>query len=362
MRFKQRYRYVKSWVDHTGKVRARFMRKGYTSVMLHGGLGSEQFEAEYNAALHGTAAALVPAVGRSKAGSVDRVVAQYLDSGSFNDDLSPLSQQQRRPILARFRKDHGDKLLAAIGAESFRTTAAAFPSAHVARHWIKTMRHLMQYAVDNGFCKTNPTDGIKRKAPPSEGHRLWPDEHIERFRAHYPLGTMQRLALELLLGTGQRISDVQRMGRQHFRGGKLRIKQKKNGVKGVLVDGVEILPELAAALAAMPPSNSLTLLLNANGVPFPEDHGSTWFSRAARAAGVPAGYTAHGLRRACGTRIAENGGTAHEVMAVLGHKSLTESERYTREFDRARAAGNAMAKLRAAGQAEQSANSRRSNA
>lgn len=350
MRFKQRYRYVKSWVHpKTGKTYSKFYRKGWPTVQLHGGMGSEQFEREYNAALHGTSLALAPREARSSPGSVDRVVAQYLDSGSFTE-LSPLSQEQRRPILGRFRREQGGKLLATIPAQDFKASAAVFRSAHQARHWIKTLRHLMNYAVDMGFCKTNPMEGIKRKAPKSEGYALWREEHIEQFRAHYALGTMERLCLELLLGTGQRISDVQVMGRQHFRGGKLRIKQKKNGVKGMVVDGVEILPELQAALAAMPTSGALTFLLRpSDGQPFQERCGSKWFNDAAKRAGLPPGYTCHGLRKACGTRIAQEGGTAHEVMAVLGHKTLALAEHYTRQFDRAKAAGRAMAKLRAAG-------------
>ena len=40
--------------------------------------------------------------------------------------------------------------------------------------------------------------------------------------------------------------------------------------------------------------------------------------------------TAHGLRKARLTAIAESGGTAHAIMAWGGHKTLQEVEEYTR--------------------------------
>jgi hypothetical protein len=45
-------------------------------------------------------------------------------------------------------------------------------------------------------------------------------------------------------------------------------------------------------------------------------------------------------------RLAEAGATAHELMAVSGHKTLTEVQRYTKDADRRRLADAAMAKLR----------------
>jgi enterobacteria phage integrase len=47
--------------------------------------------------------------------------------------------------------------------------------------------------------------------------------------------------------------------------------------------------------------------------------------------------------------MAENECTAHEIMAVLGHSSLKEAERYTRAVDRKKAAARAQAKVAAAG-------------
>ena len=49
--------------------------------------------------------------------------------------------------------------------------------------------------------------------------------------------------------------------------------------------------------------------------------------------------------KAAGRRLADAGCTAHEIMAVLGHKTLAEAERYTREADQVWLATEAMTKL-----------------
>lgn len=48
-------------------------------------------------------------------------------------------------------------------------------------------------------------------------------------------------------------------------------------------------------------------------------------------------------------RLAENGASAREIAAVLGHKSLAQVTLYTDAADRARLAGTAIARLARAG-------------
>lgn len=53
----------------------------------------------------------------------------------------------------------------------------------------------------------------------------------------------------------------------------------------------------------------------------------------------------HGLRKTLGRLMADSECTAHEIMAVLGHTTLAEAERYTREADRRRGGRRAIFKL-----------------
>ena len=66
---------------------------------------------------------------------------------------------------------------------------------------------------------------------------------------------------------------------------------------------------------------------------------------AIKAAGLPLECQPHGLRKAAGRRLAEAGCSSRELMAVLGHKTLSEAERYTRDADQARLASAAVARL-----------------
>ena len=54
--------------------------------------------------------------------------------------------------------------------------------------------------------------------------------------------------------------------------------------------------------------------------------------------------SSHGLRKACARRLIEAGATPHEMMAVTGHKTLAEAQRYAETFDRSSAAHRALQK------------------
>ena len=65
------------------------------------------------------------------------------------------------------------------------------------------------------------------------------------------------------------------------------------------------------------------------------------------AAGLPLDCKPHGLRKTLGRHMADAGCSAHEIMAALGHTTLAEAERYTREADRRRGGREAIIKLEA---------------
>jgi integrase len=56
----------------------------------------------------------------------------------------------------------------------------------------------------------------------------------------------------------------------------------------------------------------------------------------------------HGLRKALLRRLVEHGGSAKEIAAISGHKSLGEVERYTAAADQRKLSAAAIAKLREA--------------
>jgi enterobacteria phage integrase len=62
-------------------------------------------------------------------------------------------------------------------------------------------------------------------------------------------------------------------------------------------------------------------------------------------AGLPLSCQPHGLRKTLGRLLADADASAHDIMAALGHTTLTEAERYTREADRRRGGKRAVVKL-----------------
>src|SRR5262249_12131893 len=109
----------------------------------------------------------------------------------------------------------------------------------------------------------DPTAKVKPVRTNSGGIHSWTEAEIAQFEARHQVGTKARLALALLLGTGQRVSDVIRMGRQHIRDGFIHVRQQKTGAE---LD-IEIPPELAAILADTP-TNDMTFLMAQPGRPF----------------------------------------------------------------------------------------------
>jgi integrase len=178
----------------------------------------------------------------------------------------------------------------------------------------------------------------------SEGHHTWTRDEIEQFKARHPLGTQGRLALDLLRFTTGRREDAVRFGRQHIKGGRIRWRQAKNEHRSPVDIDTEVHPELAASIGASPLGN-LTFLVTEYGKPFTPNGFGNKFKDWCRQADLPH-CSAHGLRKATATQLAEEGATPHEIMAVTGHRTLEEVERYTKQANRKRSADVAMSKLK----------------
>ena len=205
---------------------------------------------------------------------------------------------------------------------------------------LRYFRLLLEYAVELEWISSNPARGIKKMKVSGDGFAEWPEELIEQFQAHWQIGSKQRLAFDLLLYTGQRRSDVVGMMRSHIRDGAIRVVQQKTGTPLWL----PIHADLAASINASDASG-LAFLQTEYARPFTAAGFGNWFRTQCDAAGIPKGYSAHGLRKAAGRRLADAGATGHQIMAVLGHKSLSEAERYTRGADQKRNAVAAFEKI-----------------
>jgi integrase len=277
---------------------------------------------------------------RTHPGTVNALVVAYFSSASGKwAQLSPDTQKTRRRIIERFRAQHGDKRVAHLQEIHIRKMLDAIPKLSAKRQWLKAIRGLLEAAVPS-MRSDNPTAGIASiKMPPSRGHRGWTDEQIDQYRAYWPLGTQQRLVMEFALETTSRRGEVVRLGPQHVRNGRIRI-ERTHGSDDV---DIPMSPELQVVCEAMPKGH-LTYIVTAQGKPRSKYGLGNDFAKWATEAGLPACCRLHGLKKSGMRRLAEAGGTAHELMAISGHKTLTEVQRYTDAADKKRLADSAMAK------------------
>jgi integrase len=104
-----------------------------------------------------------------------------------------------------------------------------------------------------------------------------------------------------------------------------------------------LLDALKRTLAAGP-TGDLSFICTEKGRPYKKESLGNAFKDACVAAGI-LNKSAHGLRKAAATRAADNGATAHELMAIFGWLDIKEAEIYTKAADRNRLAARAMEKL-----------------
>jgi integrase len=301
-----------------------------------------------------------PQVGanRTASGTVNAIVASYLDctpaSTSPFKTLAPETQRTRRNILENFREKHGDKrvfraessggktmLLTREHMQKIINEKAATPFAQ--RNLLNTLRAMFQWALSEGRVPDDPTLGVKRKKVKTTGYKTWSEAEIERFEAKHPIGSKERLAFALILYTGQRRSDVVKMGRQHLYDGLMTIDQKKTEGAPEAHLEIPIHPKLREIINATP-NGHMTFVVTHFGKPYTANGFGNWFREICDDADCP-DVSAHGLRKATARRLAEIGCSAHEIKSITGHGSLSEVQRYADAADRKRLAKSAMKKL-----------------
>ena len=255
-------KHVNSFVCSDGRVRHYFRRNGAKAIPLPGLPGSEEFMASYGAALAATISnAVEVGAGRTSPGSVSALVVAYYKSSAWAA-LEEETRKTRWRIIERFRTEHGDKRVALLRREHLENMLAKIERPSAQRHWLKAIRGLLRAAIPS-MRKDDPSAGIAGiKMPKTRGHHCWTDTEVEQYRAHWPLGTQQRLVMEFALETASRRGEVVRLGPQHVKNGRIRI-ERTHGSRDV---DIPLTDDLQAAIDAMP-KRHLTYIVTAQGRP-----------------------------------------------------------------------------------------------
>ena len=333
--------FVECWRDRHGKVRVYYRKGKGQRIALPASVGSDEFHEAYQCALVGNAESGRNQRNSAQPGTIAALINSYRGSAAYIG-LRDTTKTGYSSRLEALRTKHGHRSVAGLTRERINAGIlqpyADRPGA--ALSILKMLRVLIRHAIDIGLLKHDPSLRIKR--PKTNEIRSWTETEIETFENRWPIGTKQRLAFALFLYTGQRRSDVHRMTWSDVSKRSIWVMQQKTGAKLSIPLHRDLLAVLALA-----EREHVTILNTMYGRPFTVDGFSQWMRDAITAAELPLDCQPHGLRKAAGRRLAEAGCSANEIMSVLGHKTLAEAERYTRQADQARLATAAVVKLEA---------------
>jgi integrase len=309
-------------------------------IRIRSAFGTAEFDAQYQAAIAGLPARQSAKDDRTSTGTLAWLVERYREPGAWTD-LSLATRRQRENILKEVVKTAGKQLIGKITTASIMTGRdRRHDTPDQARHFLDAMRGLFRWAVKAKLVASDPTVGVDNPPrPKTDGFTVWSDDDIAAYEKRWPIGTRQRVWLDVLVYTGLRRGDAVRFGRQHIRNGVGSIKTEKNDTPVTL----PILPVLSKTLDAGP-CGDLTFIAGENGRPLTKESFGNLFRKACRAAGLR-DRSAHGLRKAAATRAANAGATVAQLEAIFGWNGGTMASLYTRAADRRRLAIEAMHKL-----------------
>ncbi|PRX33963.1 Site-specific recombinase XerD [Meinhardsimonia xiamenensis] len=205
-----------------------------------------------------------------------------------------------------------------------------------ANYIVQVLSVLFEQAIDQGWMTHNPARGIPMLKKKGDGpHRPWPQDKLEAFAAAAEPDTIARTAMELCIGTGQRIGDVLKMRWSDIRDGGIEVRQGKTGSRL----WIPFTPRLAAYLARLP-RRGMTIVCGRDGRPVTYHYAAAEIRRIRDRIGA-LDYTIHGWRYTAAAELAAAGCSDDEIQAITGHKALAMVAKYagpSRQEARARAA------------------------
>jgi integrase len=314
-----------------------YVRVGHGQrIRIRSEFGTPEFDAEYQAALAGAPRRVA---GAPTVGTLGWLIDRYREVSAWTN-LSMATRRKRESIFVQVLKTAGDQPLSKITTKVIRTGCERRSKTPAqADHFLATMSALFKWATIAEHVKIDPTVGVDSPyARKGDGIPPWTEEEVAAYERRWPIGTRERVWLDVLLYTGLRISDAVRLGRPHVRDDIISIRTAKTGTDIWL----RILPELATTLAAGP-CGDLTFITGHDGRPITKESFSNAFRKMCRAAGVR--KSAHGLRKIAATRAANAGATVAELEAMFGWSGGGMASHYTKSADRKRLGIGAAHKL-----------------
>lgn len=345
---------IKEVVDRRGFVRLLYVRPDRAKIRLPKCIGSEKFRKAYEKAEadYREFMAVGHDTGVERTATLEWLCDQYFDSIEFKTGLNEATGAARRRRLQNlcgFLNDAGERYgktaYAEFKASDLRVVRRKLGhTPGMANEYVKCARGLFRFASNKGLVDENTALQVDLYQLVKEARHSWNLSEIHQYQQTHAIGSQARLALDLALYTGQRRADLVSLGPPHECEGWLVFTQRKNQRSKPSKIEIPIAPELRRSIDATPIGSEFYLTTR-DGSSMGPDWLSIKFSRWCEEANVPKRCTLHGIRKAMAARMASLGVLDRDIMAVTGHRSRLEVDRYTRSAHQRMRAVRALERL-----------------
>lgn len=306
------------------------------SIRLHSPPESPEYFAEYAEALRVLKSGETSLDKRLKANKhhIKDLLNLFEESKALRG-LKPTSRKTYKTHLNLIRKRFGEIRFEDLTRKDI-LEALDDLSEHTANTFLSVLRRVIHWATLRELVNTDPTIGIKGPRRPKLGFPAWGQEQIYKYQTRWPVGTQERLALDLLNYTGLRVSDIIELGPSHIKNGYISKVCNKNGVKVKL----PLHPALARSIKKTTTGDTTFLCMKRHDRPFADsNYFGSWFKKACKEANIDnpgpvRDVTAHGLRKTAAIRAIKKGATTNQAMAFQGWNDRTMLDHYVQEIDR----------------------------
>jgi integrase/recombinase XerC len=297
-------------------------------------------------------------------GAVQALISRFLEHLEGERALSPHTVRAYAGDLERFAAflsvDYwsvpaASIELAAIDVVAVRSFLASLAQGHGRRSQgraLSALRTFFRWAMRVGEVAANPAQRVRTpKAPQTLPRHLRPGE-IEALlaapRGHEPTAQRDRAILELLYATGLRVAELvgldwrdldlkERVLRTVGKGDKERMVPFGRPAQAALRawrDGWKTLRHAAAGRAASPdsagePPGGEPLFVNLRGARLTDRSVRRILDRYVGETATARGVHPHTLRHTFATHLLESGADLRAIQELLGHSSLSTTQRYT---------------------------------
>ena len=291
---------------------------------------------------------------------MDRLIRRFLEHLGEERAFSPHTLRAYRADLERFLAFLATEFLGrpAIEIEPSDVDALAVRSYLAALHRrgvgrksqgraLSAVRSLFGFAAREGVVAANPARGIPTpKAPRNLPRHLRPGEIEQLLDApaadgrEGPLPARDRALLELLYATGLRVGELvsldwrdldlsARVLRVLGKGGKERMVPFGRQAASALRDWLGAWEAVREVAAPDADEREEPVFLNYRGGRLSARSVRRLLDRHVEAAALAAGVHPHTLRHTFATHLLENGADLRSIQELLGHASLSTTQRYT---------------------------------